>query len=303
MAERYESHRTALRAREDQVNFGVRTAVGAAIGGLFLSLTAVSFANAQARLDAQYSVTLAGVKLGDGSWLVDVTEDRFSAEAKGSTSGLAKFFSSGHGTTAARGAIKNGQLIPASYATFVKWGRKSEDLRMRIADGAVKELTITPQMVEHPDRIRVTDAHKRNVLDPMTGALLRVPGKGDLMAPDVCKQHAPIFDGRMRYDLTLAYKRIEQVQVPGYSGPALVCAIYFAPLAGYVPDRTAVKYLINERDMETWLIPIAGTRVLVPVRVVIPTPVGQAILQATQLNVSPLPTKASAKPMASPKTN
>ncbi|MGV3635096.1 MAG: DUF3108 domain-containing protein [Pseudorhodoplanes sp.] len=281
----------------------MRTAAGAALGGLFLGLVPPPAVHAQARLDASYSVTLAGVKLGEGSWVVDVTEDRFSAEAKGATSGLAKFFSSGHGTTASRGAIKNGQLIPASYAIFVKWGRKSEDLRMKIADGTVKELTIVPQMIEHPDRIRVTDAHKRNVLDPMTGALLRVPGKGDLMAPDVCKQHAPIFDGRMRYDLTLAYKRIEQVQVPGYSGPALVCAIYFAPLAGYVPDRTAVKYLINQRDMETWLVPIAGTRVLVPYRVVIPTPVGQGILQATQLNMSPLPAKASAKGNGSPKTN
>ena len=62
----------------------------------------------------------------------------------------------------------------------------------------------------------------------------------------------------MRYDLTLAYKRIEQVKTAGYSGPALVCAIYFAPLAGHVPDRSAVKYLIDQRDMETWLVPIAG---------------------------------------------
>lgn len=285
------------------MHFLVRTAAGLALGGLFLGLVPPPAATAQARLDASYSVTLAGVKLGEGSWLVDVTEDRFSAEAKGATSGLAKFFSSGHGTTASRGAIKNGQLIPSSYAIFVKWGRKSEDLRMKIADGTVKELTVVPQMIEHPDRIPVTDAHKRNVLDPMTGALLRVPGKGDLMAPEVCKQHAPIFDGRMRYDLTLAYKRIEQVQVPGYSGPALVCAIYFAPLAGYVPDRAAVKYLINQRDIETWLVPIAGTRVLVPYRVVIPTPVGQGILQVTQLNVSPLPAKASAKGNGSPKTN
>lgn len=284
------------------MNFLVRMA-GTALGGLFLSLTIPVAANAQARLDARYAVTLAGIKLGEGSWLVDVTEDRFSAEAKGSTSGLAKFFSSGHGTTASRGAIKNGQLVPANYAIFVKWGRRSEDLRMKIADGAVKELTVTPPMVEHPDRIRVTEAHKRNVLDPMTGSLLRVQGKGDLMAPEVCKQHAPIFDGRMRYDLTLAYKRVEQVQTAGYSGPALVCAIYFAPLAGYVPDRTAVKYLINQRDIETWLVPIAGTRVLVPFRVVIPTPVGQGVLQATQLAVSPLPTKASAKTNASPKTN
>jgi hypothetical protein len=285
------------------VNFLVRTATGAVLAGVFLSLAAPTAAIAQARLDARYSVTLAGIKLGEGTWVVDVFEDRFSAEARGSTAGLAKFFSSGHGTTASRGTIRNGQFVPANYGIFVKWGRKSEDLRMKIADGAIKELTITPPMVEHPDRIRVTEAHKRNVLDPMTGSLLRVQGKGNLMAPEVCKQHAPIFDGRMRYDLTLAYKRTEQVKTDGYAGPALVCAIYFVPLAGYVPDRRAVKYLIDQRDIETWLVPIAGTRVLVPFKVVIPTPLGQGILQATQLAVSPLPVKASAKTNASPKTN
>ncbi len=194
------------------MNFLVKTGIGGALGGLVFGLALPTAVQAQARLEARYTASLAGITLGEGSWLVDVREDRFSAEAKGSTSGLARFFSSGHGTTASRGAIKNGQLVPANYAISVKWGKKFEDLRMKIADGAVKDLTIEPPMVEHPDRIRVTEAHRRNVLDPMTGSLLRVAGKGDLMAPEVCKQHAPIFDGRMRYDLTLAYKRIEQVK-------------------------------------------------------------------------------------------
>jgi hypothetical protein len=272
-----------------------KTGIFAALGGLALGLVVPVSAQAQARLDARYAVTLAGIKLGEGSWLVDVTEDRFSAEARGSTSGLARFFNSGHGTTASRGAIKNGQLVPANYAIFVKWGKRFEDLRMKLSDGAIKELSIIPPAVEHPARVKVTEAHRRNVLDPMTGSLLKVQGNGDLVAPEVCRQHAPIFDGRMRYDLTLAYKRIEQVKTDGYSGPALVCAIYFAPLAGHVPDRTALKYLIDQRDMETWLVPIAGTRVLVPFKVVIPTPLGQGVLQATQLSVTPLPARASMK--------
>jgi hypothetical protein len=277
------------------VRFLSRRGLCTILGGLVAAAGPCAAAQAQARLDARYVVTLAGIQLGEGSWIVDVTEERFSAEAKGSTSGLAKFFSSGFGATASRGAIKNGQLVPASYAIHVRWGKRFEDLRMKIANGAVKELSIVPPAIEHPDRIRVTEAHRRNVLDPMTGSLLRVHGKGDLMAPEVCRQHAPIFDGRMRYDLTLAYKRIEQVKTDGYAGPALVCAIYFAPLAGYVPNRGAIKYLIDQRDMETWLVPIAGTRVLVPFKVVIPTPVGQGVLQATQLAVSALPSRASLK--------
>jgi hypothetical protein len=269
--------------------------------GLSLALLAASdggvFAqsNGNARLDARYVVTLAGIKLGEGTWQVDVSDNEFAASAVGSTSGLARIFNSGTGVTTVRGAIKNGQLVPASYVVNMKWGKRFEDLTMKLADGAIKEVSIVPPAIVVPDRVPVTEAHRRNVLDPMTGSLLRVPGNGDLLVPETCKQHTPVFDGRMRYDLTFAFKRIEQVKVPGYQGPALVCAIYFAPLAGYVPDRAAIKYLIDQRDMETWIVPIAGTRVMVPVRVVIPTPLGQGVLQATQLYSVPLPGRASVK--------
>jgi hypothetical protein len=50
-----------------------------------------------------------------------------------------------------------------------------------------------------------------------------------------------------------------------------------------VPHRAAIKYLTSQRDMEVWLAPVAGTRVLVPFRVSIPTPVGTGVMQATQV--------------------
>ena len=94
----------------------------------------------------------------------------------------------------------------------------------------------------------------------------------------------------MRYDLSLAYKRIESVKADkGYVGPAVVCAVYFTPVAGHIPDRPAIKYLTDQRDMEAWLVPIAGTRILVPFRVTIPTPLGTGALQANQFIASPLP--------------
>ena len=90
-----------------------------------------------------------------------------------------------------------------------------------------------------------------------------------------CRTATPVFDGRMRYDLKFEFKRMETVQAEkGYRGAALVCAIYFTPISGYIADRAAIKYLIAQRDMEVWLVPIAGTRVLVPFKLKIPTPIG-----------------------------
>ncbi len=68
----------------------------------------------------------------------------------------------------------------------------------------------------------------------------------------------------------------------GYGGPVLVCSVTFKPVAGYIGSRATIRYLSKIRDMEIWLAPIAGTRVLVPFRAQGPTPIGEAVMEATQ---------------------
>ena len=124
--------------------------------------------------------------------------------------------------------------------------------------------------------------------------MVRVPGTGELLGPDACRSGSSVFDGRLRYDLKLEFKRMETVRAErGYHGPAVVCAIYFTPVAGYIPDRPVIKYLTTERKMEITLVPIAGTRVLVPFRLAIPTPFGAAVLEATQFNTVATPPRVA----------
>ena len=59
-----------------------------------------------------------------------------------------------------------------------------------------------------------------------------------------------------------------------------VCAVYFSPVGGYIPSAATIKYLSELRDMEIWLAPIAGTRVLVPIRAQGPTPIGDAVTRS-----------------------
>jgi hypothetical protein len=117
----------------------------------------------------------------------------------------------------------------------------------------------------------------------MTSMLNRVAGNGDPVSPEACNRKVAVFDGRVRYDLHSEFRRIETVKADrGYEGPAVVCAVYFTPIAGYVPDRPTIKYLVTLRDAEVWLAPIAGTRVLVPFRFSMPTPLGIGLLRATE---------------------
>ncbi len=251
-------------------------------------LLAGAEARAQARLDASYEVSLSGITIGKGNWVIELGDDQYSAAAFGGSSGLLRAVSTGQGSGGSQGRIVKGQLQPASYTVTISTSNKTETIRMALAGGNIKDFSIDPQPPEDPFRIPVTDAHKRGVSDPMTASLVHVPGTADPVSAEACTVTSAVFDGRMRYDLSLEFKRIEAIKVDGYQGPVVVCAVYFAPVAGYNPERSAIKYLAAQRHMELWLAPIAGTRILVPYRLTIPTPLGTGKLEATRLISTPL---------------
>ncbi|MFZ1920941.1 MAG: DUF3108 domain-containing protein [Xanthobacteraceae bacterium] len=249
---------------------------------------------AQGRLEAQYTASIAGIPIGHGSWTVEIANNQYTAAASGTTTGLIKFFTGAHGTSAAHGNLAAGQMQPTSYGETITWDGKVDDVRMALSAGKVTDYDAEPPLPPAADRIPVTDADRRGVFDPMTSMLNRVAGSGDPVTPQACERKVPVFDGRVRYDLRSEYKRMETVKAErGYAGPAAVCAVYFTPVAGYVPDRPAVKYLVTLRNAEVWLAPIAGTRVLVPFRFSMPTPIGTGVLQATQFVSVPLPRTAA----------
>jgi hypothetical protein len=259
----------------------LRSAIG--IAATALAAVAADPALAQGRLDARYAVTLAGLPVGRGAWVIDIAENQFTAAASGTTAGLLQVFAGGQGSGASRGSMVGGNPVPATFAASITSSKKTEEIRMTLSSGDVKDYAITPATPTDPDRVPVTEAHTHGVSDPMTGSLVRVPGTGNPVGPLACQRTAAIFDGRMRYNLKFAYKRMEQVKADkGYEGPVVVCAIYFVPIAGFVPYRGAIKYLAAQRDMEVWLAPVANTRLLVPYRISIPTLIGVGVMQATQ---------------------
>lgn len=251
---------------------------------------------AQGRLEAEYVASISGIPIGHGNWVVEISDNAYTAAASGATAGLMKFFSGAHGTGASRGTVAGGKPMPTSYAATIIDNRHVDEVRISLNSGNVTDYTAEPPLVPLPDRIPVTAADRRGVVDPMTSALARVSGTGDPVNPEACNRKVAVFDGRVRYDLHSEFKRMESVKAEkGYAGPAVVCALYFTPISGYVPDRAAIKYLVELRDAEVWLAPIAGTRVLAPFRFSMPTPLGLGVLQATEFVSAAQPAHALAK--------
>jgi len=105
--------------------------------------------------------------------------------------------------------------------------------------------------------------------------MLRVGGQcRSARPPEGLRSGTAIFDGRMRYDplssISSAWETVKAEK--GYQGPWCVRDHISCRSRAYIPDRPVDQYLAASRNMEIAFAPVAGTRILVPFRMVIPRP-------------------------------
>jgi hypothetical protein len=264
---------------------GYRRPLGvAALAALLAGL--VGAAHADTRLDAHYTIKVARIAIGKSEVLVSVGDAAFTSAASGQASGMMRFVVSGEGAMRTTGAVVDGKLMPASFVLGTAHDEEHDAVKMTIAGGDVKDLTAETN-VPQEERVPVTDADRKGILDPLTAMLIPMEGTGDMVAAGACKRTLPIFDGRRRFDLALSFKRIDQVKADtGYAGPAVVCAVAFHPIAGHRPGSALLKYLTGGRDIELTFAPIAGTRLLAPFRLAISSMLGNLVIEATDFTVT-----------------
>jgi hypothetical protein len=242
----------------------------------------LNLAAAQAKLDATYSATLWGLPIGHISWTVELRNNRFTSAANGAVSGLLRLFSDGHGDVSAHGRLTGGEPVASNFALTLIAGKWSDEVRILFHGNKAQEY-VAAAPNPGPNQVPISDSNRTGVVDPMTALLVSVPGSGATAVPEACERTIPIFDGHTRYNLRLSFKRIDNVKAEsGYQGPVVVCSVKFSPVAGYDPKHFLVTYLAAQHDIEIWLAPVAGTRLMVPYRMSMPTPMGLGILQATK---------------------
>ena len=245
-------------------------------------------AHAQGRLEAQYKITLAGITIGAGSWNLDVGEETYSGTASGKVAGVLKLFASGEGSATARGLIAAGKVVPTSFTFNSTRGSKTDDVRIAMAANVVRDFSAEPPPSPSDNRVPLTPEHKKGVVDPGSAAILPVTGTSELLRPEACNRTVPVFDGRQRYDLVMRYDRMETAKdVKGYSGQLVVCHVEYRPIAGHRSGREDLITLADNKTIEAWFGPVAGSRVLVPVRVSLVTSFGTLVVQATQFSAAP----------------
>lgn len=251
-----------------------------------LTIAGAGFAQAS-ELRANYTVRLFGLSLGSATFSGVIGERDYELVLRARLNGLARVVSDARGVAQSSGNIRDGRILPNGYATVSSNSRESRTVRMRLAAGAVQAVEISPPIPERPDRVPLRQTHTQAVLDPLSALLAPVAAGANLTGPAACDRKLPVFDGYTRFDVTLRYAGVRTVETRGFRGQAVVCRARYRPVAGHRANRRETQFMVNNSNMEVWLAPVPGTRVLAPFRIAVATQAGMLEIDAHNFAVSP----------------
>ena len=243
------------------------------------------------QITANYGVYWAGLHFGDVRLDITVRSSDYEMKGDGRFSVLGGLIYEWRGSTTSAGKLSKSGPKPSLYTLNYSGGDKHGDVRISFSGGAVSDVSTLPKKRPNPKNILVTKEQLRGVLDPMTGAFLRV--RPNLPEADlkVCDETIPVFDGKLRFDLVLVPKqqrRIERKTPNGYSGPAAVCGVKFVPISGFRPGDRGINFMSSHEDeIEVWLVPLPNTALYLPYRISVPTAFGSGSGEMLSFQVSP----------------
>jgi Protein of unknown function (DUF3108) len=251
-------------------------------------LAALLCAGGGARADtwrASYNVSLIGLPIGRLDISGKISPSAYHVEGNAKIVGLASLLSSARGAASGSGQITLGKVLSTTFATTAVNSKMTRTVRMALADGDVIGVDISPPIVDKPGRIPLRAEDTRGIVDPLGAIFTPVVGGEPLIGPAACNRSVPIFDGYTRFNIQLAYVGERHVTAKGYNGPVVVCSARYIPVAGHDPNRPAIKFMVENRDMEVWLAPIESARVLVPFRASVLTMIGTTVVEASEFTV------------------
>jgi hypothetical protein len=235
---------------------------------------------------ARYSVSLIGLRIGEANATGAIEHAAYRIDLDARLTGLAAWLAHVKMALASSGEIRKGVVLPTAYATTSANSHETRTVRMALDAGTVRAVDISPPF-DDAGRVPVTAANKRNVLDPTSALIMAVPPGEPLVGPAACNRTLPIYDGVVRFDVTMSYAGTRDVSIKGYSGPVSVCSVRYTPIAGHMINSRSAKFMAENREIEAWLAPIEPAHVVIPFHVALRTMAGWAVIEAVELSVEP----------------
>jgi Protein of unknown function (DUF3108) len=251
--------------------------------GLVMLVPAAAMAET---VQARYSVHLIGLRIGEVDATGSIEPASYKVDLNAKLTGVASWITNVRMALAASGLVRKGALLPSAFATTSATTRETRTIRMALDAGSVKAVEISPPLEDVDRRIPVAPASKRNVLDPMSAFIMSVPVGESSVGPAACNRTIPVYDGVIRFDITLSYVGTREVSIKGYSGPVSVCAARYTPISGHMYDSKSAKFMAENREIEAWLAPIEPAHVVIPFHVGVRTQAGFAEIDAVEMAIT-----------------
>lgn len=240
---------------------------------------------AKGQVSATYDVALAGFSLGEFQLNTRFQGPSYKMRGKGRFSLFLGTTYKSSGTVTSTGQLKKLGPESKSFVVSYEGGGKGEERRISFSGGDVSDVTIIPPKKPSRRRVPVTQEQLEDVLDPLSAAFLHTQAGNS-----VCDDTVPVYDGRLRFDIVLAPKRVEALpsEAPkSLSGSVAVCEVKFVPVSGHRPDNAVIKFLSKTDRMEAWLVRLPGTGLHVPYWIGVPTILGSASVTLTRIEMKP----------------
>ncbi|MGH6877825.1 MAG: DUF3108 domain-containing protein [Rhizomicrobium sp.] len=180
-----------------------------------------------------YSIAFWSIPFGATSYEARFANGGYAASSHFETSGIVSLFWQAIIDASVSGRVTGMALAPSQYDSFYRRGdSKKERVAVTFERSGVTTFADPPY---DTTRYPVSDAQKREALDPMSAITLVLAGiDADRTRP--CGTVAPVFDGRRRYNIEFAWVRDEPVKLGAlYSGTAHLCRLRYRQIAGFKP--------------------------------------------------------------------
>ena len=116
-----------------------------ALAGVAMAAALVGAAGARADvLHVTYRVSLIGLPIGAVNLNANLTPTSYSIQGDAKATGLARLLANARGASAGTGAIVQGHVSPATFATIAASSNMTRTIRMALAGNAVTGVDISP---------------------------------------------------------------------------------------------------------------------------------------------------------------
>lgn len=241
------------------------------------------------QLDLHYKFFLGGARIAKLDLAAEIAAKGYTVHGSGETIGFVANFADLSFSGQTKGALAGADVRPKSHEHRMAQGGKSKRHVVMTYDRKGRpKVKANPAFSYGSKRQAIGPQHTPGTVDPASTFIVPVKAGVSPLHPSQCARAVAIFDGEQRFDVTYAHKASYgnyKLETAGYQGPAIRCKARFRPVAGYY-KAGYFPYLARRKDIDVVMAPTADGRYLVPLRVRFPTPLGQAVLQATRYNVT-----------------